>query len=163
MLTPRPANCRRGQWSLVGILVALAIILIVAAIYIPKIAARHHQPGQGATPMERANSVGCGVYLSQFSQAVSMYKQDHDGAAPNSFDQLKKYGVTDDMIHADGCSFQMYAGGVVTETGHGMAAPGAPSGTPPPPAPGGTALPGGLKLPNIPGSGSAPSGGDASE
>ena len=52
MLTPRRA-CRRGLWSLIGTLVAVAILIALAALYLPRIAARHSAPVKAATPMER--------------------------------------------------------------------------------------------------------------
>ena len=156
---------RRGQWSLVGILVALAIVAILAAIYVPRITSRHSQPSQAATPTERGLGVACGEYAAQMNQAVLLYKTDHDDRPPHSLDELKRYGVTDDMIHAEGCSFGMDpATGTVYDTGQGRAQPGAapvtlaPGGGPAPAAPtappnGGTRGPGGVTLPNIPTSG----------
>ena len=57
-----------------------------------------------------------------------MYKQDHNDRAPPSFDDLKKAGATDDIIHAEGCQFQLDAStGTVTDLGHGEAAKNAPN------------------------------------
>jgi len=95
---------RAGQ-TLIGLLVALAIIAILAAIIIPPIAARHHQKGQALTPTERGYQAACGIYEAQINQAIMMYRQDHNSNPP-SLDALKKYGLTDDMIHAPDCVFQ---------------------------------------------------------
>lgn len=163
MLTPRSAARRYGQWSLIGTVVAIAIILVLAAVYFPKIAARHHQLGQAATPIERGYGVACISYQSQMTQAAEMYKSAHDGTAPTSLDQLKSYGVTDDMIHAPGCAFQLGPGGVVTDVGHGQALPGVPTSPGVAPANGGQRGPGGITIPAIPGSGAQAPGGDVGE
>lgn len=159
MLTPRSARCRQGQWSLIGTLVAVAIVIVLAALYIPRLMGRHTEPGSGgaATPMQRADAVACMSYQSQINQAISMYKMDHDGAPPRSVEDIKnsKYGVTDEMLRAPGCNLVVPGG-----PGSGqMAAPPAGGGMPPPPV-GSTRGPGGIAIPTIPGSGA---GGDAGE
>ncbi|MBV9850175.1 MAG: hypothetical protein JO250_10920 [Armatimonadetes bacterium] len=150
---------------MIGLLVAIAVLIILAGLWVPRIAARHSEPSQAATPTERGLGVACGEYAAQMNQAVQIYKTDHDDQPPRSLDELKRYGVTDDMIHAEGCSFQMDpASGAVYDTGGGRAQPGAapvtlgPSGgpapaAPPPPPNGGTRGPGGVTIPNIPTSG----------
>jgi competence protein ComGC len=116
--------CRQGQWTLVGLLLTIAIITIVAAMYYPKIAAEHSQAGEALTPKERAYGAGCEVYTSQMNDAVSMYKSDHDDHPPTDVNQLKKYGVTDEMINAQGCSFQIDpSSGLVYDTGKGRVQP----------------------------------------
>ncbi len=163
MLTPRPAACRRGQWSLVGTLIAVAILIALAALYIPRIAARHSEAGQAATPIERGYGAACTIYQSEINTAAQSYKMDHDGRPPHSLDDLvnPKYGVTADMVHAPGCSFQMDASGAVTDVGHGQAQPGASFSQPATTAPaGGQRGPGGVVIPNIPGSGGASADGD---
>ncbi|MGI4790526.1 MAG: hypothetical protein ACRYFS_16945 [Janthinobacterium lividum] len=176
------AVCQRGQWSLVGILVSLAIIAILSAWYYAKILKPQAGSHNGAPAAEQqAYGSVCSVYQSQLTQAVMMYKEDHNDRSPRSFEQLKKYGVTNDIVEAQGCQFQLdTTTGTITEIGHGQAAPGAQpvviSDTPaapkagpgpywqtaPPPAAGapGNAPtapvrgPGGITLP--PGSGSIP-------
>lgn len=154
MLTPRSARCRRGQWTLVGTLVAVAIIVVLAALYVPRIAKRHADPGGAPTPIQRADDVACLSYQSQINQAISMYKMDHDGTPPRMIDDLKngKYGVTDEMLHAPGCSLVVPGG-----PGSGQAPAG---GMPSAPA-GGQRGPGGVAIPTIPGSGAG--AGDAGE
>ena len=112
---------QRGQWSLIGTLVAVAILIALAAWLIPKYALRHSEsPKDPATPIERAHGAGCVDYTSQMNQAVELYKQDHDDQLPKSLDDLKQYKVTDEMIHAQGCVYQLDSTtGQVTETGHG--------------------------------------------
>ena len=156
MLTSGSRRSRRGQWSLVGILVGVTIVIILAALYFPRIAARHSRADQAATPTERGYGAACSEYAAQMNQSVQMYKTDHDEKPPTSLDQLKSYGVTDEMLNAQGCSFQIDpATGTVSDTGAGRAQPGtAPTGAPPPPN-AGTRGPGGVTIPNIPDAGSS--------
>lgn len=146
---------QQGQWTIVGSLIAIAIIIALAAIYIPKMLKPATHTGEQSSAIEAAQGSACSVYTSQINQAVSMYRSDHDGAVPPSLDDLKKYGVTDDMVHAPGCAFVM-TNGRVSEVGHGAApasaapvtlAPGqAPA--PAPAAPANTTVgPGGIKIP----------------
>ena len=164
---------RRGQWSLVGTLVALAVVAIISAWYYAKILKPQAGSHNGAPAAEQqAYGSVCGVYVSQMNQASLLYKQDHNDHPPRSFDDLKKAGgITDDMLHAEGCQFQLDPStGAVTDIGHGLAAKnaapvvlggaspaGAPSSAPSGPPRG----PGGITLPANPG-GSLPanSGGD---
>jgi competence protein ComGC len=140
MLNAASQRCRRGQWTLVGTLVAIAIIFIMMAIYMPRIAARHSAKGQPRTPMERAYGAGCDEYLGQINMAVTMYRDDHHGSVPNSLDDLKNYGIDDNIVHAQGCAFTLQ-NGVVTETANGTAPdyhapPAAPAPAAPQSAPG---------------------------
>jgi cell division septation protein DedD len=164
MLKISSVACRRGQWSLVGTLISIAILITLAAIYIPRLLKPAKTSNEEASAIQRADGTACTIYQSEMNQAVSMYKMDHDGAAPTSMDQLKKYNVTDDMINAPGCTFQMGPHGEVTDAGRGQGiptaapAPGAPSPAAAPAS--GQRGPGGVTIPNIPGSSSQP-GGDA--
>ncbi len=128
MLSTRSRAVRQGQWSLVGSLVALALLIGLAAALIPRMLTPKAQNGTGATPIERGQGAACTEYKLQIDQAVSMYKMDHDNQPPPTLDDLKgaKYGVTDDILHAPGCAFSI-SNGVVTETGHGMAVPVMPA------------------------------------
>ena len=145
---------QRGQWSLIGTLVAVAILILLAALYIPRlIKPQAGAGGEEATAMQRAQGTTCTIYVPQFNAAVMQYKQDN-GRPPASLNDLKKYGVTDDMIQSPGCSFQMDpATGNVTNgpAPPAAASPGSPASpvTPPPPN-GGTRGPGGVTIPNIP-------------
>ena len=157
---------QRGQWSLIGVLVSLAIIMILSAWYYAKILKPQAGSHNGAPASEQqAYGAACGLYVSQLNQAVLMYKQDHNEQPPTTFEQLKKYGVTDDMLHSEGCQFQLDAGtGAVTDIGHGQAAKNAPpvvvgGAAPGSPAPGG---PGGITLPPNPG-GTLPANGGGDE
>jgi len=123
MVQSRRAN-QRGQASLIGLLVTLAIIMVLAAMYYSQIAGDHSEPGQGATPRERAYGAACSEYESQLNQAVFMYKNDHDDHPPRNLEELKAYGVTEDQIHAQGCYFQIDpASGHVSDVGQGKYVP----------------------------------------
>lgn len=159
-------NCRRrGQWSLVGLLVSLVIIAILSAWYYAKILKPQAGSHNGAPASEqKAYGAACSIYLSQLDQAVMMYKGDHNERPPTNFEQLKKYGATDDIIRAPGCQFQLDpATGTITEIGHGQAAPNAqpivlgagPAAAPAPPPPPGAPLVIGPAQPNAP---AAPNG-----
>jgi hypothetical protein len=119
---------QRGQWSLIGTLVSLAIIAILSAWYYAKILKPQMGSHNGAPAAEqKAYGSVCSEYQSQITQAVMMYKGDHNDRNPGSFEPLKKYGVTNDILEAQGCQFEMDAStGTVTEIGHGEAAPNAP-------------------------------------
>jgi len=182
-------TARRGQWSLVGILVSLTIIMILSAWYYSKIlkpqAGSHN--GRPAAEQKAYGSV-CSEYQSQITQAVTMYKSDHNDHNPQSFEELKQYGATNDIVKAEGCQFQLDAStGSVTDIGRGQAAPGAqpvvintaqtaPAATTPgpywqgstpavqpgaAPPPTSSVGPGGIKLP--PSSGAVPADGGGGE
>ncbi len=164
---PSPA-ARRGQWTLIGMLVSLAIIMIISAWYYKKVLSPQAGSHNGAPAAEQqAYGAVCSTYQSQLTQAVMMYKGDHNDRPPQNFEQLKKYGATDDLVHAQGCQFQLDPStGAITDLGHGQAAPNAApvvlggGGTAPAaPAPGGRG-PGGVTLPPMGGSVPASGGGD---
>ena len=123
MVKSRRAS-QRGQASLIGLLITIAIIMILAASYYPMIAADHSTPGTSATPRERAYGAACSEYESQLNQAVFMYKNDHDDRPPHSLEELKAYGVSDEQIHAEGCYFQIDpVSGHVSDVGQGKYVP----------------------------------------
>ena len=138
---------RRGQWSLIGLLVSLVIIAILSAWYYAKILKPQAGSHNGAPAAEqKAYGSVCSEYQSQLDQAVMLYKGDHNERPPTNFEQLKTYGVSRDILQAPGCQFQLDpATGAISEIGHGQAAPGAPpivlgagpsAPAPPPPPPG---------------------------
>jgi len=154
-MTKHAKKHQQGQWTIIGSLVAIAILIALAAIYIPKMLKPATRTGEQRSAIQAGQGAACDVYTSQINQAVSMYRSDHDGATPPSLDALQKYGVTNDIIHAPGCAFVM-TNGHVTEVGHGAApvsaapvtlAPGqTPAAAPAPPA-NTTVGPGGIKIP----------------
>jgi len=152
---------RRGQWSLIGLLVSLVIVAILSAWYYSKILKPQAGSHNGAPAAEQqAYGTACSEYVSQLNMASTMYKQEHEDHPPQSFDDLKKSGATDDIMHAPGCQFQLDpATGAITEIGHGRAAIGAPpvvlgaapaARPAPPPAPGAPLVLGGPAPSNAP-------------
>jgi type II secretory pathway pseudopilin PulG len=121
MLIPRSFRRQCGQWSLIGTLVAVAILICLAALYLPKML---------------KTSAGPNTQEQTAIQAVAEYKQVN-GRPPASLNDLKRYGAAD-LLNQPGCSFQMNpTTGSVT---NGPAKPGSsPTGT------------GGVTIPNIPG------------
>ena len=91
---------KRRAFSLVEILVVLVIIAILAAILIP----RYLTGGKDANgkkvlaPRERAQQTAGISYVSQIQQAIMMYKMDNEEHLPPSLQDLKKYGVTAEML-----------------------------------------------------------------
>ena len=148
----RSARIPRGQagQTLVGLLVVIVIIGVLALIMVPQIAGRHHGKGQQLTPRERGYQSACGIYEAQINQSIMMYRQDHNSNPP-SLDALKRYGLTDDMIHSPDCVFQydpqtgiaknaaegaQGVGGVVNPTGQEQFRSGQPAQAPAPAASG---------------------------
>jgi len=155
-------TCRQGQWTLVGLLVSLAIIAILSAWYYNKILKPQAGSHNGAPAAEQqAYGTACSEYQAQLNMASTMYKQDHNDRPPQTFEDLKKAGgIGDDVLRAPGCQFQLDpATGAVTDIGYGRAAPGAPpvvlgatapAAPAPPPAPGAPLILGGPAPPNAP-------------
>ena len=130
MLSSRSNALRRGQWSLIGLLVSLAIVAILSAWYYNKTLKPAPGSHNGAPAAEQqAYGTACSEYQAQLNMASTLYKQDHGDRPPHTFDDLKKSGATDEIIRAPGCQFQLDpTTGAVTEIGHGRAslAGGAP-------------------------------------
>ena len=156
MLSPR--NKVQGQATLIGLLVVIVIIGILAAVYYPRVAATHSAPNEPATPVERAKGANCDLYVSQINQALAMYKDANDDKSPATLNDLRPYGVTDDIINAPGCTFREDpATGQVRDYGQGKAY--YPTVNPdgslnssgqPIAAPSQQAAPGGVTIPTIP-------------
>ena len=98
---------KRRVFTLIEILVVVVILGILAAIVIPRLTGG----GKDAVgkrilaPKEKAQQVGTISYVSQIQQAITMYKMDNDERLPASLQELKRYGVTNEML-IDGVSKQ---------------------------------------------------------
>ena len=80
---------QRGQWTLVGLLVSLAVIAILSAWYYAKILKPQAGSHNGAPAAEQqAYGAVCSEYQSQITQAVALYKEDHNDRSPRSFEAL---------------------------------------------------------------------------
>jgi prepilin-type N-terminal cleavage/methylation domain-containing protein len=94
-------------FSLIEILVVVAIILILSAIYLPRLTGGR-DPLSGkrhASPTQKAHQVATVSYVGQIQQAISMYKMDNEDRLPQNLQELKRYGVTEEML-MDGASGQ---------------------------------------------------------
>ena len=83
-------RCQRGQWSLVGLLVSLAIIAILSAWYYAKILKPQAGSHNGAPAAEqKAYGSVCSEYQSQLNRPSTMYKQDHNDRPPRTSSSSK--------------------------------------------------------------------------
>lgn len=101
-LSPRlraRATASRG-FTLIEILVVVAIMCVLAAIILPRyIGGKDPVTGKKVhAPRERAQQTAGVAYIEQINQAMQMYKQDHDDQFPPNLQALKTYGVTDEML-----------------------------------------------------------------
>lgn len=90
-----------SAFTLIGTLVVIAILGILAVILVPRLIGRTKDPVTGKevpAPRERARQVATVAYIGQINQAIQMYKMDNDGQNPRNLTELKRYGVTDEML-----------------------------------------------------------------
>ncbi|HVF10847.1 MAG TPA: hypothetical protein VNA16_08595, partial [Abditibacteriaceae bacterium] len=144
------------------------------------------RPSIAKQSIDRSQEVALESNLGQIQQVISMYKSDNDGKPPASLDELKKTSkfpaemfinpVDKQPLDYDAATGTMivkpYPGmsrmiqRTTANPMHGVDQPVAPQGAAPggaapppaaaPPAPGQGGGPGGIRMPVIPNSGSAP-------
>jgi competence protein ComGC len=120
-----------GQAALISLIITIAILGILAAIFYPKMAGRSEYSVTGedtgtASPMDRADDASCMAYRSQITDATNMYMTDHNHP-PRSLQDLKKYGVTQSMIDTPNCNFVLPKGDPTVNNQAAAPPPVAPS------------------------------------
>jgi type II secretory pathway pseudopilin PulG len=87
-------------FGLIEVLVVLVILMILAAIILPRLTGgRDALTGKkNVSPRERAREVVGVEYIGQINQAIAMYRMDNDGRNPPTLFELKRYGVTNEML-----------------------------------------------------------------
>ena len=98
---------RRGEtrggtaFSLIEVLVVIVILVILALVLLPRLTGGK-DPVSGkrvAAPRERARQVQGLSYAQQINAAIQMYRDDNEGRNPAGLAELKRYGVTDEMLN----------------------------------------------------------------
>ena len=91
---------RERGFSLVEILVVMLIIMILAAILLPRyLGEGKNSIGQRVqSPIKRAKSVECINYLAQIRQAYQMATMTGDEYRPQSLADLRSQGVSESMM-----------------------------------------------------------------
>jgi len=92
----------RRAFSLVEILVTVAILTIIAAIILPRYLRGGPKTSTGRSlqdeaPVQRAHGVECANALNQIRQAYTMATSADEEHRPQSLADLKSYGISDKM------------------------------------------------------------------
>lgn len=134
-------------FGLVEILVVIVIIALLALFLLPRLTGgKDPVTGERAkAPVQRAREVAGNAYIGQINQAIQMYKMDNDNRNPSALSELKKYGLTDEMLLDPNTRQPLPYNAATGQVGNGFN-----RGTPP----GGV----GTNLPNV---GALPGGGAA--
>jgi prepilin-type N-terminal cleavage/methylation domain-containing protein len=126
---------RRG-FTLIEILVVIAVIAILAAILFPVF----------AKAREKARAASCMANLLNIGMGLRLYAQDHEGYYPPGMNNLQSLwpryvGLSAPFVCPSGMHASSYMGWQplpsLAQTPGGMGGPGGPPGAPPPPPPGG--------------------------
>ena len=85
------ARYRHWLWALVGVIIVLPIeINIGFAVAMPTLKAIY---------AANLHQIVCKANEHQIAKAYAEFMNDNSGKCPRSFEQLRKYGVTDQMLH----------------------------------------------------------------
>lgn len=89
----------RRAGSLVEILVVMLLLVGLAVFLVPRYLTGGKTTGNKAlAPKQRAQQTVGVSNVQQIQQAIQMYRMDHDEQLPPSLQDLKRYGVTDEML-----------------------------------------------------------------
>ena len=90
-LAGEAARHRRWLWALVGVLIVLPIETSIGlAVALPPLKALY---------AENLHRIACKENERQIAKAYVKFMTDHAGTCPGSFEELRKYGVPDKMLH----------------------------------------------------------------
>ena len=90
---------RAAGFGLIELLVVVVLIMLLAAYMIPRYTGGTDTAGRKVpSPTQRARQVEGVSYVAQLEMAISMYRDDHEGANPPNLQALKAYGITDEMM-----------------------------------------------------------------
>lgn len=90
----------KRAFSLIEILLVVALLVVLMAFLAPRYLGGK-DPATGkkiASPRERAKAVEGVSYVSQINQAIEMYKSDNEDQLPPNLQELKVYGITEEML-----------------------------------------------------------------
>lgn len=92
----------RRAFSLIEILVTIAILTIIAAILLPRYLKGGPRMSTGRTledeaPVQRAHGVECANALNQIRQAYTMATSQDEEHRPQSLADLRPYGISEKM------------------------------------------------------------------
>jgi type II secretory pathway pseudopilin PulG len=97
-----------GQYTLIGLIVAMAIIVILGAVLYPKFVnpggVTKSDANQYSSAEQKAEGVACGEYYSQIKMAIRSYRDSH-GQLPPDLKSLSSEGVSSDMWNDPSCGF----------------------------------------------------------
>ena len=98
-LFPRRRALRRA-YGLIELLVVVVIIALLALFLVPRLLGGKKDANgkRQLAPKQRAQYAAGSEYIGQINQAISMYRMDNDDRNPAALAELKKYGVTDEML-----------------------------------------------------------------
>ena len=96
----RAQGKEKKAFTLIELLIVAAIIGILMAVIMPRYlgGGRDAAGRRVASPRERAQQVVGVSYIGQINQAISLYRTDNEGQNPPTLFDLKKYGVTTEML-----------------------------------------------------------------